>query len=399
MRQVIVSDLHLSDGTIGSSVKEADLLSRLLEPISAAAPVRLVLLGDIFELLRSALWVDGVDPWKGVNSGFGNFPRKVQDTVGLIASGIESRYIEFSRQLRLLVEQKKVEPVFVPGNHDFMLQLAPAARQTVRRILSIPGSTEPFPNYYYDKPSALYAVHGHQYDALNWHDEVAGRWAFGDAIVLRLVNGFIRYASDALAQPSSNPDTPVSQAIQDLDNVDPITDLPLFFRYIMERHLSNSADHDEIVGAWSKSVDALLSVPHFQAKDGSEAWALRAILKASKHQSLAELATTVAHQLERVKTQDGGADIYSEELSKVMAAGKPARVFVYGHTHGPGIWPVGNTAEHPRYVINTGCWRRVVRRIPGTTAFVPREVHSLLWVEKDSDGQYSYSLAGAEQVR
>jgi hypothetical protein len=43
---------------------------------------------------------------------------------------------------------------------------------------------------------------------LNWHDEEAGHWAFGDAIVLRLVNGFIRFASDRLLQPKTNPDTP-----------------------------------------------------------------------------------------------------------------------------------------------------------------------------------------------
>jgi len=79
MRHVFVSDLHLSDGTLGTSVSEGDLLRHLLEPLRAAVPVKLVLLGDIFELLRSESWAASVDPWKGVNPGFKNFPNQVRE--------------------------------------------------------------------------------------------------------------------------------------------------------------------------------------------------------------------------------------------------------------------------------------------------------------------------------
>jgi UDP-2,3-diacylglucosamine pyrophosphatase LpxH len=68
MRHVFVSDLHLSDGTLGTSVRENELIRHLLEPIAAGPPTRLVLLGDVFELLRSEAWTPGVEPWKGVSA-------------------------------------------------------------------------------------------------------------------------------------------------------------------------------------------------------------------------------------------------------------------------------------------------------------------------------------------
>jgi hypothetical protein len=76
--------------------------------------------------------------WKGVNPGFKNFPKQVRETVDKITAAIDARYSVFSAELKLLVEQKKAEPVYIPGNHDYMLQLSPEARKTVRRFLSLP---------------------------------------------------------------------------------------------------------------------------------------------------------------------------------------------------------------------------------------------------------------------
>jgi hypothetical protein len=39
-------------------VSEVDLIRYLLTPVAVAAPVRVILLGDIFELLRSSSWKD-----------------------------------------------------------------------------------------------------------------------------------------------------------------------------------------------------------------------------------------------------------------------------------------------------------------------------------------------------
>jgi UDP-2,3-diacylglucosamine pyrophosphatase LpxH len=399
MRQVFVSDLHLSDGTIGSSVSEADLIRYLLMPVAAAAPVRVILLGDIFELLRSSSWKGAIDPWTGLNEGFKNFPKPARECVELVTANILARYPEFARQWKDLVTAGKVEPVFVPGNHDFMLQLSPSARNQVRQFFALPASGKPFKKYYYDKDSAIYAVHGNQYDAVNLHDDQAGQWAFGDAIVLKLVNGFICSACVNLGQSMDSPDTPLAQALQDLDNVEPLTDLPLYFRYIMEEHLSNSADVGELLSSWSKAVDGLLAVPHFHAPENTTPWVLRKGLEASKNQGLSKLASKLAMQLSKVTDAERGEQKYGVELDKVSELNlKPARVFIYGHTHRPGITALPSPSDNPRYVINTGCWRRVVHRVHGTNDFRALQVHSMLWVEQDKEGKPHYRLERREEV-
>jgi UDP-2,3-diacylglucosamine pyrophosphatase LpxH len=396
MRHVFVSDLHLSDGTLGTSVRENELIRHLLEPIAAGPPTRLVLLGDVFELLRSEAWTPGVEPWKGVSAGFTNFPTLVREKVELITAAIIARYPKFSARLRSLVAEKQVDPVYVPGNHDYMLQLAPNARLAVRRFLSLPESSERFETYYYDRSTSVYAVHGNQYDNLNWHDETKGRWAFGDAIVIRLVNEFLRAASGRLLQPKTDPDTPLAQAIQDLDNVEPSTDLPLYFRYVMERHLTDPADRDALAESWRAAVDSLLALQHFRANEGTTQWALRKTLEASKSETLARLEATLAEHLKKVSR--GRDDKYIEDLGLVRATGKPADIFIYGHTHKPGIWPVDGPPERSRYLINTGCWRRVVQRKPGTTDFHGRHVQTLLWIEQDAQGVTRYRLERSEEV-
>lgn len=320
----------------------------------------------------------------------------VREKVEHITAEIIARYPNFSARLKSLVAEKKVDPVFVPGNHDYMLQLAPKARLAVRRFLSLQESTERFETYYYDRPTSVYAVHGNQYDTLNWHDETAGHWAFGDAIVIRLVNEFFRAASSRLLQPKTDPDTPLAQAIQDLDNVEPSTDLPLYFRYVMERHLTDPADRDALSASWRAAVDSLLAVQHFKAIEGTSQWALRKTLEASRNETLAKLEATLADYLKKVdRSRD---DQYIEALGKVSAIGKPAHVFIYGHTHKPGIWPVDGSPEQSRYLINTGCWRRVVRREPRTTDFHGRHVQALLWIEPDDQGVMHYRLERSEDV-
>jgi UDP-2,3-diacylglucosamine pyrophosphatase LpxH len=398
MRHVFVSDLHLSDGTIGSSVSEADLIQYLLRPVAVAAPVRVVLLGDIFELLRSALWKEVIDPWSGVGVGFKDFPKPASQCVERVTAGILSRYSEFARQWKDLVTAEKVLPVYIPGNHDFMLQLSPSARNQVRRFFSLPESGKPFKDYYYDRETAIYAVHGNQYDAVNLHDEEAGQWAFGDAVVLKLVNGFIHAACESLRQPMDSPQTPLAQALQDLDNVEPSTDLPLYFRYIMENHLERSGDADGLLSAWRKAVNTLLAAPHFRARENTTTWVLRKALEASKSQGVASLAALLARSLSKVKDAGSGDWKYGQELDKVTASRKPARVFIYGHTHRPGITALPSPAGGPRYAINTGCWRRVVHRAPGTDDFRARQVHSMLWVEPGENGRLRYRLEREEEV-
>lgn len=99
----------------------------------------------------------------------------------------------------------------------------------------------------------------------------------------------------------------------------------------------------------------------------------------------------------KLRADEASNPRYSEKLEEVRSAGTAANVLVHGHEHRPGILPL-KSHPNPRYVIDTGCWRRVVRRVPGTNEFVGRQVYSLLWAEPDGQGNPVLRLERKEEV-
>ena len=59
---VFLSDVHLTDGSSGETIKAtafrifAENLRKLADSVSPLEEIRLVLLGDIFDIIRSAVW-------------------------------------------------------------------------------------------------------------------------------------------------------------------------------------------------------------------------------------------------------------------------------------------------------------------------------------------------------
>jgi len=202
--QVFVSDLHLTDedhlGTV-SDVQLASFIERLVQSHSERSkPIHLVFLGDILELLRSTLWDDlwtkhQSAPWSGMGPGFLNFADGHAEHCALsVATGIVHRYPRFQSTLQGLVDAGLIETHYIPGNHDFMVQLSPKLREIVVNLLSLRNydPQKRFPETYRDRAASLLAVHGHSYDAINWHRETEGYWrwamplSFGLSIALRV---------------------------------------------------------------------------------------------------------------------------------------------------------------------------------------------------------------------
>ncbi len=69
---VFLSDVHLTDGSSGATIKAtafrifAENLRKLADSVSPLEEIRVVLLDDIFDIIRSTMWVDAtvsVRPW------------------------------------------------------------------------------------------------------------------------------------------------------------------------------------------------------------------------------------------------------------------------------------------------------------------------------------------------
>src|SRR5262249_38540790 len=177
-------------------------------------------------------------PWSAMAPDFKNFNGSYAEECALeVVRGIVHRYPSFSSALKKLADADRVKVTYVIGNHDFMLNLSHELRRAVVDFLSINHSAKKqFPIFYpdhgaSDNGASVYAIHGNSYDASNWHNIAEGRWAFGDAIVLRLVN---RFAVEACAALGIRETSPLGEQFHELDNVEPTTDIPIYVRWLLE---------------------------------------------------------------------------------------------------------------------------------------------------------------------
>lgn len=396
-----VSDLHITDTDIGGVVSDAELtafvdqLGRIAEEKSKR--LTLVFVGDVLELLRShkwdALWIKGSAPWSGMTTGFGNFLNGgAEDCAVEIAKQIRDRYKSFSARLKQLARSGKIETKYVYGNHDYMVQLSPKLREMLIDILALSGSPEdPFPLTYSNEAASVFATHGHASDAVNWHDEAGGFWAMGDAIVLRIVN---RFAAQACAELGVGPNTQIGRLLQDIDNIEPLADIPLYVRWLAETSLSTLNQRQVVEKVWCQVVNEFLDIDVFMdhAGYGSETHQThRAALWFSTQMGFAELLRKLA-DLSKGKE----VDYVAQALIELQKQQYRYRFILFGHTHQPMLVPLAVTGGRPSFYVNTGCWRRLVTRTPGAAPFffVPRRVASYFQIDDagDSAVQERYHL-------
>jgi hypothetical protein len=185
-----------------------------------------------------------------------------------------------------------------------------------------------------------------------------GHWAFGDAIVLRLVNRFQTAACEALGL---SPDTVLGRQLADIDNIEPFSDIPIYVRWLSEQ-LTVADQRKRVLEVWKQVVDELLTLPEFldSAYSSREIKATRAGLKLSTELGLAELVLRFRELLPDLEKD------YSRDAAN-LAGSLPYRFVVFGHTHDPMMIPLQMmVGGQPAYYVNTGSWRRVVSRPRGS---------------------------------
>ncbi len=138
---VFVSDLHLRPGA-PSPVARAAQFRRLWQRIEGGrpgAPVRLCLVGDIFDLVRAPQWLGTeVRPYHDPS------PEVSAEVKAVVDATIDADR-PFFEAVRRKVEEGTLEIHYVLGNHDRLLQHAPAARAAVRAALGMKGGDARFP--------------------------------------------------------------------------------------------------------------------------------------------------------------------------------------------------------------------------------------------------------------
>ncbi|HEY7424241.1 MAG TPA: hypothetical protein VH682_08450 [Gemmataceae bacterium] len=384
---VFLSDLHLTDWELGSPVTDAELTTFCkgqLGDFCRKGEVKLILLGDVVDLLRSAKWAElwnqrGGAPWKGQGPDFSGFNDDYGEEYALqVAQGIAARYPDFSAALKSLVETGKLKVFYTYGNHDFMAQLSPKIREILRDFLSLAQDpVKPFPLVYTDEESSIYAMHGHSFDPLNWHRVSKGYWAFGDAIVLRIVN---RFAAEACRELGVKETSQLGRRLHELDNIEPTLDIPVYVRWLTDQALSIKSERTKIRQVWDRVVNDFLQDDVFQ---DDRAYSDRAF-KTTRMALSISTSDTLIRLVEYVSSLLPEGINYHQEADQLARAQDKYRFIVFGHTHHPGILPLSHSVgKQPAFYVNTGCWRRVVTR-PSRAApgpFIGTRVASSFWID------------------
>lgn len=451
---VIVSDLHLTDGTLGETIRTGafrifrERLRDLAYDASWRAGGRyqpleefhVLLLGDILDVIRSARWLSvKVRPWDDPESP--DFVRQLRE----ITEAILQKNAASMKVLRSLSDQElmtippatragrpakvardpgtrtrvpvRVRVHYLVGNHDWFYHLPGASmdaiRQQIVQALGLDNSwNEPFPHdpYENDKIMALYeehrvfARHGDIYDPFNFEND-RNRSSLGDAIVVELLN---RFAAEVERELGAVLPRDCREGLREIDNVRPHAIVPVWIDGLLRRTCPDSRVAKKVKEIWDRLADDFLHLPFVQKRDSpfnplDNADKLQYILKFSRGISLSTAGRILSRIHHEWNPRSRGA--YSRfALEEVAFKNRMARSIVYGHTHLHEIIPLDTsyTSEgiFPQVYLNSGTWRKVyelARRDPDQHEFIGYKVLTYLAFFKGDErrGRSFESWSGA----
>jgi len=174
---VFISDLHFLDETTGKHNLPKSAFEKFLSSIEIHAKkaeklkvLKIVFLGDIFDLLRSEKWFEEKEedrPW-------GNNTNKMKERANSILESI----IEKNRDTFELFSKKSlkerfgeidVENIYIPGNHDRLCWMVDPLKEKVTGLLDLnKENNDNFKHYFSDSDHGVYALHGHIFDSFNY---------------------------------------------------------------------------------------------------------------------------------------------------------------------------------------------------------------------------------------
>jgi UDP-2,3-diacylglucosamine pyrophosphatase LpxH len=422
---VVLSDLHFVDGTAGKHNLPAKAFQRVflssilsLAEKNQATEVKLLLLGDIPDLIRSTLWlaVPPEDrPW-GKN-GLSDIPiprpgsateKHCLDILGCFpASGLKSDvpentilyqnwdtfafFRDLPAQLQVRLGPIPVQIIYIVGNHDRLINLYPSLRDQLRQMLGLTVSADTVDIYdglewwyrytYVDREYGVFARHGHQFDVYNYNGSQARRRLdhlqvpIGDVITTEFAVN-LPYTLQKLRAKYPAVTDDMVRAIEDVDNVRPLGRILEWFYFKMKE-----VDNDQVLKALDETLDSVINhmldvkfVQEWQnaytrfdelLRMASRPPFNQLIEKVTQHTRSESLLSLLLPSIEKRLNTDHSLDEYTQGayLEEEWRRPKSVTQFVlYGHTHTPVLRPLNSINGRDILYFNTGTWRNRIYR-------------------------------------
>ena len=383
---VFISDLHFVDETAGKHNLPASAFEKFLTSVKVhagkaeAEELKIVFLGDIFDLLRTEQWFEEKEvkdrPW-------GENTVKMRERAKSILTEIGKKNADTFKlfELHALRERFgdiKVETVYIPGNHDRLCWVIDELKQQVTNLLGLrAGNPENFKLHFSSTEYGVYAMHGHSFDKFNYEggpdrtEEDHKLMPIGDPITTELVaklpfqlmKNVIKKKPDLDDKEQEN----LRRNFQEIENVRPFSATLRWLLYQVEanRDLKDVIEDtvDDVVKEFQKltfvkewydrhdrwynpldTADKIQGVLYFMEK-----------FKIFSTGKLMDIAKKIGGLFAKDELAEGAAGLFSKLDSRIQ-------YIVMGHSHDPLKKAFalsredGKLREH--VYLNTGTWRK-----------------------------------------
>ncbi len=439
---VIISDLHLGDGTTANSISPSafHLFANRLREMAYFASFRrdgkyhpiesldVVLLGDILDPLHSTLWLDTAPntltyarPWTDTASP--NFASKLaQTTQNILRVNQESldvlRRCASGEGILLppadprdrpdMDSKERISPPvrlhYVVGNHDWYFHLKGQPFDDIRRniihTLGLNNTSDPFP-YDLDEQPALrdifarykvFARHGDCYDMFNFNRELGRDHAtLGDIFTMDVCN---RFPVEVQNRFGNQLPRPIIDSLRRITNIRPALATSLWISGQIRRHAGTAALEVELKKVWDDLCDEFLELPAVREQDKAFKFdmvdAMQLIIKISKRTSFQTINDIVVWVRDRMS--DSERSFAEHALNEPAFLNDTAKYIVYGHTHHHEVISLDTQGEPPysqsQLYINSGTWHSyfdLAVKKPEEQKFVPYQSMTYLTFYKDDE--------------
>ncbi len=426
---IIVSDLHLGDGTCSRSVSASAfrLFAHRIQELASLASygtdgsytpidrIDILLLGDCLDVLASARWLDTqqggpdyVRPWTdqsspafaatvdAITEGCLAYNREGLELLRSLATdGIEVRPlgengVRASERKRAAVE---VRMHYLVGNHDWYYHLAgkpfDRVREKVVRALALSNPIGPFPHTIAESERisellssyGVYAQHGDIFDSFNCPQTRDGS-AIGDVLAVEVFN---RFSVEVKRQFGASLPDELAASLGELPNVRPSVATPLWIASQCRRYDLSDTEMEAVKATWDRLCREFLEQPLVRSADRK--WRLQlelgmSVVRGISLKRMQDLALMARKPFAAVQQ---GMTLFTHALEEPAFRERSAEFIVYGHSHRYEHVPLdaiaGGHRTKAQMYLNAGTWHRyydlAVNR-PEMQLFVPFQVLTYL---------------------